>query len=462
MHQRNQPQRELFDAYVRDFNTIGCVKEKWLKDLQVIDRILDDNPKIAVLVEADLNRHVKSPVGAKPKLTAEQTVRLAVLKQLKGYSYRALEEHVDNTPLYRQFTRFYGGAIPDFSTMERAIKEIRPGTWEAINTALVGYAVAKKVEDGKRLRTDTMVIETDIAQPVDARLLCDGVRVLTRLMERVRKRWPALAFPFAKRTRRAKKRCYAIVMAKGAKAQERRQKWYRDLLAVVQEVLAMGRACAEALRPLVASGDIGAKAFLQEIEKYLGRCDQARQQCVRRVLRGENVPAAEKIVSLFEEHTDIICRGKKQSPTEFGHKVEFTTGRSPLITHFAVVRGNPGDDQLLEPMLDDHVRQFGAAPEELTGDRRFHHAEAVAREKGIERIALPKPGARNLLRRALEKSRWFRRLLRFRAGIEGVISTLMRTFGLTRCLWEGWASFCSYVGLAVVTYNLRYLAWALT
>jgi len=177
MHERNQPQRELFDAYVRDFNTIGCVKKKWLKDLQAMDRILDDNPKITVLVQADLNAHVKSPVGAKAKLTAEQALRLAVLKQLKTYSYRALEEHVNNTPFYRQFTRFYGGAIPDFSVMERAIKQIRPETWKAINHVLVGYAVAKKVENGRRLRTDpaspkrfaaasTTVIETDIAPPV--------------------------------------------------------------------------------------------------------------------------------------------------------------------------------------------------------------------------------------------------------------------------------------------------------
>jgi IS5 family transposase len=388
-------------------------------------------------------------------------LRLAVLKQLKGYSYRALEEHVNNTPFYRQFTRFYGGAIPDFSVMERAIKQIRPETFEAINAVLVGYAVEKKVEDGQRLRTDTTVIKTDIAPPVDARLLADGVRVLTRLMKNVRESRPALRFPLANRARRAKKRCYAIVMAKGRNVEQRRQRWYRDLLQVVGEVLAMARGCVEALRPLAAVGDIEAQAMLAEIEQYIGRCDKAREQCVRRVLRGEKVPAAEKIVSLFEEHTDIICRGKKQSPTEFGHKVLLTTGQSGLITHFAVVRGNPGDDRLVEPMLDDHIRQFGSAPAELTGDRRFHYAETVAQEKGVERIALPKPGARNLLRRALEKSRWFKRLLRFRAGIEGIISTLLRAFGLARCLWEGWTSFCSYVGLGVVTYNLRHLAWAL-
>jgi IS5 family transposase len=311
------------------------------------------------------------------------------------------------------------------------------------------------------LRTDTTVITTDIAPPVDARLLKDTVRVLVRLMGRARQSWPDRPFRFANRTLRAKRRCRAIVMAKGKNVEQRRKEWYRDLLKVVDEVLAMARECAEVLRSLAEAGDINAMGLLKEMELYIGRGDKARDQCVRRVVHGEKVPAAEKIVSIFEEHTDIICRGKKQSPTEFGHKVLFTTGRSGLITHYNVVRGNPGDDTLLEPMLEDHIQQFGAAPEELTGDRRFHDAEAAARKKGVERIALPKPGARNALRRALEKSRWFRRLMRFRAGIEGIISTLMRAFGFTRCLWKGWPSFQSYVGLGVVTYNLRCLASAL-
>jgi IS5 family transposase len=461
MHARNQPQRDLFDQYVENFHTTCCVKEKWHKELAVMDRILEENPRITALVEADLNRGLVSPVGATPVMTAEQTLRTAVLKQFKRYSYRALEEHINNTPFYRQFTRFYGQAIPDFSTLGRTVKCIRAETWKAINDVLVDYAVAEKVENGKRLRTDTTVVTTDIAPPVDARLLNDTVRVLTRLMQRAREGWPQQSFRFANRTRRAKRRCYQIVMAKGKNVAERRARWYRDLLAVVDEVLAMARECADALRPLAATGDIDAMSLLEELEQYIGRGDKARDQCVRRVVNGENVPAAEKIVSIFEDHTDIICRGKKQSPTEFGHKVMFTTGRSGLITHYDVVRGNPGDDALLKPMLDDHIQRFGAAPSELTGDRRFYNAEAVARERGIERIALPKPGARNALRRALEKTRWFRRLLRFRAGIEGVISTLMRAFGFCRCRWKGWPSFQSYVGVGVVTYNLRCLAWAL-
>lgn len=461
MHEEIQSQRDLFDEYVRDFHQMSCVKEKHLEDLLAIDRILEANPRITALVAADLNRGVKSPAGANAKLTAEQTVRLAIVKQSKKWSYRMLEERVDQTPFLRQFTRFYGGVVPDFTTMDRAIKTIGPETWKAINDVLVEYAVEKKVETGATLRTDTTVIETDIAPPVDARLLNDTVRVLTRLMERAREACPQASFRFANRTRRAKRRAYQIVMAKGKNAATRRGAWYRDLLAVTAEVLAMARGCADALRPLADAGNLEAKGLLDEIELYLGRGEQARSQCERRVVGGEKVPATEKIVSVFEDHTDIICRGKTQSPTEFGHKALFTTGRSGLITHYAVVRGNPGDDTLVASMLEHHKERFGKAPRALTGDRRFYYAETVAREAGIEKIALPKPGVRNLLRRALEKSRWFRRLLRFRAGIEGVLSTLLRAFALKRCLWKGWPSFQSYVGLGVVAYNLRCLAHAL-
>ena len=165
MHAQMQSRRELFDVYVRDFHQMSGVKEKHLEELRAIDRILEAKARITALVAADLNRGLKSPAGARAKLTAEQTLRLAVLKQLKGWTYRELEERVDQTPALRLFARFYGGSVPDFSTIERAIKRIGPETWQAINDALVEYAVEKKVESGATPRTDTTVIETDIAPP---------------------------------------------------------------------------------------------------------------------------------------------------------------------------------------------------------------------------------------------------------------------------------------------------------
>ncbi len=177
-------------------------------------------------------------------------------------------------------------------------------------------------------------------------------------------------------------------------------------------------------------------------------------------LKGEDVPANEKILSIFEQHTDVICRGKTQSPAEFGHKVFFVTGKSGLVTQYEVLLGNPGDNELLPGCLVKHKSQYRKAPYNLSGDRRFFSDdnETKAAKAGVVRVSICKPGYRSKARRQLEKERWFKTLQRFRAGIEGIISGLMRGLGLKRCIWKGWESFRTYVSIGVLTFNLRKVA----
>ena len=174
----------------------------------------------------------------------------------------------------------------------------------------------------------------------------------------------------------------------------------------------------------------------------------------------DSVRGLNRIRSIFEEHTDIICRGKSDSPAEFGHKLLFATGKSGIITHYEVCRDNPGGNTLLAEVLQEHERIFGQAPEKLTGDRRFYSAanEELAQSKGVKFVAIPKPGNLSEERRSWQNSPWFKKLQRFRAGIEGNLSTLLRKFGLKRCPWKGWEAFCSYVGAAVLAYNLWKIA----
>jgi IS5 family transposase len=201
-------------------------------------------------------------------------------------------------------------------------------------------------------------------------------------------------------------------------------------------------------------------ALYEQLDHYLTLAAVTIDQCERRVLKGEQVPAEQKVVSIFEEHTDIICRGKSMSPTEFGHKVLFATGKSGLITQYQVLCGNPGDNELLPGLLHQHKRQYGNTPHMLCADRRFYSAEneKIAYDQGVKRVSIVKPGYRSVQRRQLEKERWFRDLQRYRAGIEGIISGLMRGLGLKRCLWKGWEAFKKYVALSVVTFNLRKIA----
>jgi IS5 family transposase len=451
MRKKIVAQLSLFDQALH--NLLILIKPE--KKLKKMDAILNANPQIVDAVHKDLVDSL-NPVG-RNGISAERVLRCAILKQLKNYSYRELRKRIHDGVTLRWFTRFYSHKIPHFTALQKAIKSISPQTWKRINDLLVDYGKQHKLENGRSLRIDTTVVETNIAYPIDARLLNDSVRVLTRLMQKAIEWVPGLNFSFSKRTRRAKKRCYQIVMAKGPKADKVRKKHYKDLIKVANEVFHTASTCYHKLAKIP---ELEAAALHQELDHYLTLSAVAIEQCERRVLKGEQVPAAEKIVSIFEEHTDIIKRGKSQCPTEFGHKVLITSAKSGLITQYQCFRGNPSDDAMLENVLDKHLQQYQRAPWHISADRRFFSAENEnkAYELGVKKVSICKPGYRSKNRKETEKRKWFKQLQRFRAGIEGLISTLMRSYGLKRCLWKGWQAFQSYVGLSVVTFNLQKLA----
>ncbi|MGD9321892.1 MAG: ISNCY family transposase [Desulfobacteraceae bacterium] len=451
MRKRILAQRTVFD------HAIDLLIEmfKPSKKLTKMNAILDANPHIVAAVHADLTEH--STDAGSHGMSAERIVRCAVLKQYKQYSYRELWERLKDGVSLRWFTRFYSAPIPHYTTLQKAIKSIRAETWTRINEALLLYAQQRKLEKGKSLRVDTTVVQSNIAYPLDSRLLWDSIRVLTRLMERSRQGLPELHFAFAKRTRRAKKLCYRIVMAKGPKAKHNRHKFYKDLIKIANEVFLMAERC---LKEMSKHPQGKTLSLYEQLDHYLSMSAVAIDQCERRVLKREKVPASEKILSIFEQHTDIIKRGKSQSPTEFGHKVLISTAKSGLITQYQVFRGNPDDAYMIPDILTMHQKQYGHAPDKLCGDRRFFSLdnEQLAYQEGVKKVSICKPGYRSRDRKQIEKERWFKTLQRFRAGIEGIISALMRSYGLKRCLWKGWQAFQSYVGLSVVTFNLQKIA----
>jgi len=444
-------QRILFDHAIDLLVELFKPSEK----LKKMNAILDANPDIVAAVHADLTQD--STDSGAHGVSAERILRCAVLKHYKQYSYRELWERVKDGISLRWFTRFYSDSIPHYTTLQKAIKSITAETWQRINDVLVSYAKVRKLEKGTSLRVDTTVVETNIAYPLDSRLLWDSIRVLTRIMERSRHALPQITFAFAKRTRRAKKLCYRIVMAKGPKAKHHRKRFYKDLITIAHEVFLMGERCVKEMKTHPAPEIL---SLYEDLDHFLTMSAVAIDQCERRVVKGEKVPASEKIVSIFEDHTDIIKRGKTQSPTEFGHKVLITTAKSGLITQYQVFRGNPDDAHMIPAIVAVHQKQYGCAPHKFCGDRRFFSVdnEQLAYQEGVKRVSICKPGYRSNDRKHIEKERWFKTLQRFRAGIEGIISALMRSYGLKRCLWKGWEAFQSYVGLSVVTFNLQKIA----
>ena len=444
------------------------LREPWLnldhaKELEAMSRLLDDNPTVAELVWQDLRVATGSKQATRGAggLSADQVLRILVVKQMNGFSYRELAFHLADSSSYRTFCRLgITDKVPTKSSLNVNLKALRPSTLEAVNRVFIGAAQKAKVETGRTARADCTVVESNIHDPMDSEQLWDCVRVLTRLLVRARDVLGATQVTFGDRTRRAKKRRKEIFNAKKA---EDRQQAYQDLLKVTAEVSGHGLAVRELLRDKEVLKDLSlreslvAQGIANELDRFLPLTQRVMDQTRRRVLEGESVPAEEKIFSIFEEHTDIIRKDNRD--TFYGHKICLTGGASSMILDCKVLRGNPADSTLAKTMVDRQVEIFSRPPRQIVFDGSFASAVNLSEIKaaGVRDVAFSK--GRGLEIGDMVKSTWvYKRLRDFRAGIEGNISFLKRSFGLDRCTWKTWSSFQSYVWGSILSFNLLVFA----
>ncbi len=408
-------------------------------------------------IHADLVRGVNNPDKGRIGMTAEQVLRAIVIKQMNGFSYERLEFHLADSTSYRSFCRFgLMGKTPDISTLKRNVKRIRPETMEAINVALLQYGLKHRVEDGRKVRTDCTVEETNIHEPKDSWLLYDCVRVLTRSMHRAKEELSA-NIVFSDHTRRAKRRWRNIEHTGDEK---RRIALYRDLLKVTEKTVQYAASAVEALkghRTTSVQQSAQATGIAAELRSFSEKALRVVNQATRRVLYGEEVPAAEKVVSIFEPHTDIIIKDRRD--TLFGHKICLSSGVSSLILDCIILEGNPADSTLPIKMLERHKEVWDCVPDQASYDGGFASRPNLEEIKalGVTDVAFNRK--RGLEVSEMARSAWiYRSLSYFRAGIEAGISFLKRCFGLARCMWKGFESFKAYTWASIVSHNLLVLA----
>jgi IS5 family transposase len=432
--------------------------------LEAIATFLDTHAEFVGLVHQDLVRGLKQAGTGRTGLSAVQTLRAFALQRIKNWDLRELRARIADGLTLRRFTTFDGQAVPSHTAFHRAFTRLTPGTVRALNAAVVRAALTLGLDDGTRLRVDTTVVETDIHHPTDSTLLWDGVRVLTRLVGQLGALVPAATQGFVNHTRRARRRMQEISRLTPAQRPRQQRRKYRDLLAVTTEVLTQARTAATAARPAPLPDPLAAatvQGLCAEIEHVGGLTDRVIAQTQRRVLQGEAVPAAEKLFSIFEPHTDLIVRGKARTPAEFGHKVFLAESGAGLITDYQILAGNPADEAHVGPSLERHTGLFDIVPTLYAGDRGFHTPSNVTAitAAGVRTECLPQRGGHKTPARATyEKTRAFKRGQRFRAGIEGRISVLFRGRGMKRCLLSGLERFEVFVGLAVLANNLLRIA----
>ena len=437
-----------------------------LKDdlLDPIDDLLDD-PVLVELVRARLaSRSRKSSVTGRPSIAPDRLLRSCVLKHVKDWSFRDLEREVRSNLVYRKFTRFDGDQTPDFSTFSRTFALLGPDVTHAIHDRVVARARTERVASGRKLRVDTTVVETNIHHPTDSTLLADGARVLTRSLRRIAEECKAGSLKVVDHFRAVKCRVLEIHRAARSTQESKRERMkesYRKLVALVHGVVKqtesiLGKGGSEL--QVVGSRVRIALAQLQ-LARFLPLVRQVLVQTQERVFGG-NHHVPNKILSLFEPHSQVVRKGKAHKPTEFGRLVRIDEVENGIVSQYAVLPGNMADTNSWTPALDSHEKLFDRAPRLATADRGFFSAsnEQEAKDRGVEKVVLPARGRLSKKRSDLQHERWYRRALRWRGGIEARIATLKHPFSMVRAMYKGEAGFERFVGWCVIAQNVVSIA----
>lgn len=454
MVQRRQRERSLFEVLLPDGHKL------WPDWLRRIDTLLEDEAVIDTVVQALEARWPQSRRRGRPGTPADVVLRMLILKHLLDWSYDDLEREVRANLVYRAFTRIDAGEVPDAKTILKIAGALGPDVIEQLHRQVVEGAKRAGVTHGRRFRIDTTVVETNVHYPTDSSLLQDGVRVLTRTMQRASRALGDRRGRIRDRRRSVWRRVFLIGrQARSPETRDALVRSYRQLMATTRAVgrdaTTMVRRIAQRLRTApraVAASLIQARQQLQRIQPLVTRIlDQTRARLI-----GGDTHVADKVLSVFEPHTEAIRKGKIAKPTEFGKLVTIQESEGQIITAYEVHERRPADMTLWVPALDRHVAMFGRAPDIAAGDRGFASAknENAALTRGVRRVILPRPGRKTPARRAHERQRWFRRGQRWRVGCEGRISVIKRRHGLRRCRYHGAAGTARWVGLGVIANNL--------
>ena len=423
-----------------------------------ISSLLDANPAILDAVHDDLAR-MGADSGRESTFSSEQYLRMIVIKTVEGLALRDTIVRVADSDFLRNFTRIFSGRMMNFTALQSALKLISEKTWALVNNILFTSAHTAGVITGERLRIDSTVCESNIHYPTDSSLLWDSYRVGARLIRNCAAAEPRL--DLGNRFHESKaKQLYTLIATQSARKRSKRavKRATNKLIKRVESVCDIATDVLEkAARQPTASVD--ALGYLAELETMVPRFRQV-VSCARRVWQGEKVPAADRIFSIFESHTELLKRGKAHKPVEFGHLVTLAQTAEKFISFYCVEEHSRHDRELGDVALNDHKRRFKSFPREFTADKNYYGGPEHLQkwEQRIKTYAVGKKGRRNEDETLREHSPLFRLLQKFRAGCEGSISVLKRVFGLYRCLYRGFKSFASSIGRIVFCHNLVVLS----
>ncbi len=420
---------------------------------RAISQILDENDDMLSAIHEDIQGISSGgPGGRGGDYTTENIFRALIVQQSEGLSFRDVVIRIGSEPFLQDFLRMRKKPVMDFTFLNKCSVAIRPETWQYVNKCLGQYGVAQGSVHPNVIRTDTTAVDSNIHYPTDVSLLWDTWRVASRLLVRARDIDPA-SCPHRFHDRKVKKLYLYVTRYMSSPSKKRQQRVkasFRTLIERTERIVAIAEGfCASAATH--SNSDLAAVAL--ELKAYLPAMKTVAATARRAQLDGETVPARERVFSIFEPHTELIKRGRRDKPVEFGHKVLLCQSAEKFITDYQVYEKQQADCALTKSVIQRHEQLFGTTPEVLAADKGFcPDSETYAElEQQVGTLAIPKR-MQDFANKVL--AHW----QAFRAGIEGTISGLKRAFRLVRCYFKGFKGFASAVGLGVLCHNLIVLA----
>jgi IS5 family transposase len=453
MVRTHHQQPTLWTGFLKE--EVDDLWEPWMRGADVL---LDDEELIDQVFEAQGRRWKKSRTRGRLQTPSEVVLRLLVLKHIRNWSYQSLEREVRANLVYRSFARIGGEKVPDAKTMGRLGQTIGPEVVAGLHRRIVELAVEKKVVQGRKMRVDTTVVETNIHYPTDSSLLGDGTRVLTRLMKKVASTVGELKEKVRDRMRSVRKKVVSVAIAarrKGEAGEQQRRGLYKGLLSLSRKIVNQAGRVAKEVATLPKKTQAKVRGLVEQMEGMGERTKQVIRQTKARIFDGDT-KYPDKVTSLFEPHTEIIRKGKASKPNEFGKMVKVQEAENQIVTHVEVFDRRPADSDLLVDAVAKHEAVCGRTPDLVAADAGFYSQanEKALEERGVPRVSIPNKNTKSEARRKHQKQRWFKNGQRWRTGCEGRISVLKRRHGLDRCLYPGLNGMKRWVGMGVIADNL--------
>jgi transposase, IS5 family len=434
------------------------------EELARVDALLDDPAFFAPFAP-----HFH-PVLGRPSTPVECYLRLMFLKFRYRLGYESLCAEVADSISWRRFCRIpLDAKVPHPTTLMKLTTRSRcgEGAVAGLNEALLAKAAGAKLLRTGRVRADTTVIPADVAYPTDSGLLAKAVGKLVRTARRVQAAGGAAGTVMPDRRRAAARRVREIAARLRARGKLSREETSTAIARVTGELADLADKVAAGAAAVLRNGRRALpraltgrmrgrlRRALDELAVTIGRTATIIAQ-TRSRLAGQLPASATRVVSLHDPDARPIRKGRLDRPVEFGFKAQVTDNDDGIVLDYAVEYGAAPDGPQLVPAIKRITRRAGRVPRAVTADRGYGQAtvERELHDLGVQAVAIPRQATTSPSRKAVEHSRAFRKLVKWRTGCEGRISYLKRGYGWDRTRLDGRKGAAIWCGHGIFAHNL--------